>query len=561
MIESTQQYDVAILGGGLAGLTLALQLSEYISPTNIIVLEKRSFEAPIAIHKVGESTSELGSSYLRNVLHLKDYLNEKQLLKFGFRFFMSPEHNNEISKRVELGSRIDTPFPTHQIDRGLLENEMMRIALEKGIQHLLDAKVDNVELGSETHTISFTHENKETSINAKWIVDSTGRNGFLRKKLKLQKEVDHNINAAWFRIKVELDIDNWSENTTWRNKVEPGKRRLATNHLMGNGYWVWIIPLVSGSTSIGIVADPRLHPFDQFNTFPKAKNWLLQHEPVAAKMITKHEHEILDFKVMKNMAYQSKQYFSADRWALTGEAASFMDPFYSPGTDFIALGNTWITELIKRDLRGDDILRHALIFNHAQNELIQGWIGLYRDQYSIFGKTQILILKVIWDWATYWAIPNVMFSNGGYTNLDVLKAYSSNKNESIGKRFNSLNQNMQKLFLDWGTLKTEPLSDKHINIFDIRCLRQFQKELVNKYSPEDLIEKVNSNLSVLESIAVAIFRLANKIIYGTPSSITIDPYHAHISIENTAPREHPAEQYNNQADQEIQEDIEKIFFS
>ena len=39
-----------------------------------------------------------------------------------------------------------------------------------------------------------------------------------------------------------------------------GQRWLSTNHLMGAGYWVWLIPLGSGSTSFGIVADERPPP-------------------------------------------------------------------------------------------------------------------------------------------------------------------------------------------------------------------------------------------------------------------------------------------------------------
>ncbi len=35
-------------------------------------------------------------------------------------------------------------------------------------------------------------------------------------------------------------------------------RRLATNHYMGRGYWVWVIPLGNGETSIGVVFDKRL---------------------------------------------------------------------------------------------------------------------------------------------------------------------------------------------------------------------------------------------------------------------------------------------------------------
>ncbi len=38
------------------------------------------------------------------------------------------------------------------------------------------------------------------------------------------------------------------------------ERWLSTNHLCGPGYWVWLIPLASGSHSVGIVADEKHAP-------------------------------------------------------------------------------------------------------------------------------------------------------------------------------------------------------------------------------------------------------------------------------------------------------------
>ena len=44
---------------------------------------------------------------------------------------------------------------------------------------------------------------------------------------------------------------------------EPGIRQYSTNHLLGEGYWVWLIPLSTGPISIGVCADPRFHPFEE----------------------------------------------------------------------------------------------------------------------------------------------------------------------------------------------------------------------------------------------------------------------------------------------------------
>jgi flavin-dependent dehydrogenase len=526
-MEIREKYDVLIAGGGLAGLTLALQLKQTKPDISILVLEKRNDNAPVATHKVGESLSELGASYLREVLNLKEYLTEHQLPKFGFRFFFSPEHNENIARRVEVGSRISNPYPSHQIDRGLLENELVRRLIDCGIEVVLGARVTDVELSKAGHKIHFEKENNEYRAEGRWIVDSTGRNGLLKRKLGLKKEIGHDINSAWFRLDTAIDIDDWSDNLTWRNFVDPGLRLLATNHLMGEGYWVWIIPLISGKTSIGIVADPKYHPFNEFNTFAKAMIWLEKHEPLAANMLGKHKEKQMDFKVMKHFAYDTKQFYSADKWALTGEAGAFMDPFYSPGSDFIALSNSWVTDLIVRDISGENTALRTLIYDLAHKELLNGWITLYKNMYGIFGKTQIMLMKIIWDWASYWAIPNVLFINKGYTDIDILKQYSSS-NAGIGRRFAKLNERMQELFQTWGQYDIKPCSDRQLNVFDLNCLRKFQTELGLRYNSGELMAKVESNLKILEQISAEIFRLASAQIHETPDDMKVDPYYMKI---------------------------------
>ena len=145
------QYDVVILGGGLAGLTLSLQLKKEKPGISILVLERRETEAATAAHKVGESTVELGTHYLREVLDIKGYLEEHELPKHGLRFFFPSETKEDIASRVELGPRLRLPVPSHQLDRGTLENYLMKLTQEKGTELLLGAKVSNVDLLADGH--------------------------------------------------------------------------------------------------------------------------------------------------------------------------------------------------------------------------------------------------------------------------------------------------------------------------------------------------------------------------------------------------------------------------
>ena len=58
-----QPYDAVILGGGLAGLTLARQLRLEAPHIRVLVVEKRKHPVREAAFKVGESSVEIGAHY------------------------------------------------------------------------------------------------------------------------------------------------------------------------------------------------------------------------------------------------------------------------------------------------------------------------------------------------------------------------------------------------------------------------------------------------------------------------------------------------------------------
>ncbi|RYF36432.1 MAG: halogenase, partial [Comamonadaceae bacterium] len=136
---------VLLLGGGLAGLSLALQLRQRFSDLPITVLERRSHPVPLAAHKVGESTVEIGAHYFAEVLGLKPHLQADQLKKFGFRFFFN-DRRPDVDGVTELGASTFLSTPAYQIDRGIFENYLGTLALERGITFLDGAMVKTVDL-------------------------------------------------------------------------------------------------------------------------------------------------------------------------------------------------------------------------------------------------------------------------------------------------------------------------------------------------------------------------------------------------------------------------------
>ncbi|UII27336.1 tryptophan 7-halogenase [Fulvivirga maritima] len=425
---------------------------------------------------------------------------------------------------MEFGAVNKLFVPSHQIDRGIFENDLIGMISNLGVHVIMNSTVKEVDISEDCHTVTYQQGEDLHTIMASWVVDATGRASFLKRKLGLGKEIEHHINAAWFRIKGEVDISDWSVNPQWINYVAPGLRRLSTVHLMSKGYWVWLIPLSSGNTSIGIVADPRFHDFACFNKLEKAFEWLKQNEPQCANQLEGRLDDVLDFKVLKKFSYDSQLFYSTDKWAVVGESGAFLDPFYSPGTDFISMSNCWTADLILRDYQGEDVYTRTKVYDQVHARLFQNWIPIYFQKYELFGNTQVMAAKITWDFAFYWSVPSLVFTNKAFVNMNVLKELFTTKN-SFGERLGKLNRNVQDFYLDWGRMENKEIKEIYLDPMSVPFMNDLQKGIEEIYpSDKELLMKLEKNLSLLEQMAAELFRVVSHQLLGTPEDMAVDPY-------------------------------------
>lgn len=495
----TRHYDVVICGGGLAGLTLSLQLKRELPKLTVLVIEKTSRPLPPACHKVGESSVEVGARYYTETLGLTEYFRQAQLPKLGLRFFFGDSHG-PLEDRPEFGASRWAPVPSYQIDRGIFENDLRRFAEDAGAVLLEGFGVDGVEFGVGKHIVTYRESSRHRprGVSCRWIVDASGRRRLIAQKLGLKLDNGHDVSAAWFRVKGRLDVCDLvpRERRDWHEKVPDDKRYFSTNHLMGKGYWVWLIPLSSGYTSVGIVADEKIHPFRSYSTFEAATNWLKTHEPVLARYLEGRVPG--DFMRLKRFSYSVRQVFSPDRWACVGEAGLFTDPFYSPGSDFIAVGNTLVTRLIGLD-QGKKTVAVAADFERLYFLLYEIVIEFYRNSYPVFGTAHVSTAKNIWDWSVYWSYMAPLFFHGLLAPAHLKRAME------LGGKIKSLNDKTQELFRRWVERVPDRRPFSYLELFQFPILRELHLDLRCEKTPEQAFADIERAIVQLRELSGALF--------------------------------------------------------
>ncbi len=461
MTESNQSpllrrhYDVVILGAGMAGLTLARQLLLQ-TDRRILMLDRRS-QLPSAAQKVGESTVQLGGYYLSKVLQLEEHLLTDHWMKYNLRFHW-PTHgssNTSIEDYSQTYIRKFSNVASYQVDRNRLEAELLKLNQADDRFTLVSPtrrlEVKLTEGAVEPHRVRFAigrgKGGRMRGVAADWVVDCSGRRRFLARQLGLDRElaIDHGSSFLW--VDGLLNIEQLTEQSATESRLRRDRHRLghlptwlSTNHFVGQGFWLWLIPL-RGATSIGLTYDKAEIAHREVSSPEKLVEWICERFPLFARDLP--QRKIRHFGSYLSYSYDCERTLSADRWAMSGEAGRFSDPLYSPGADLIALHNTLIADAIATRDPGE-LQGKVNGFEPLLRALFEAYIPSFTTSYNALGDPETFVLKYTWELAIYFAFYVFPFINDllteGRFGLAFLNRFS---------QLGPLNHNIQRWLSDF----------------------------------------------------------------------------------------------------------------
>jgi flavin-dependent dehydrogenase len=516
------QYDVVIIGAGLAGLTLARHL--LLRTTKRVLLLERRPQVPSPRQKVGESTVQLAAYYYARVLDLEEHLWHGQLLKYNLRFYWrTPGRRNDgLEDYSQAYIRSISNIACYQLDRNAFEAEILRLNLRHPrLTFESDVHVD-VELrpGDATHRVTFTRGGKSHRVEARWVVDTSGRGKCLARRMELTRPNAIHHGTSFFWVDGLLDIERLTQQPADAVRRAESRRAighfpqwLATNHFMDEGLWFWVIPL-RGRTSLGLVYDNRLIPRQEVETPELLCKWLERRFPLFTADLARRT--IVDRGSYRDFSYDCAQTLSADRWAMSGEAGRFTDPFYSPGSDLISIHNTMIVHAIEQQ----DASATCRVYEQLMRAAYQATVPTYAVSYNVLGDQEAFVLKYTWELSVYFSFYVFPFINDLLTDPAFIPGYLARF-----ARLGALNASLQQLLSDFARWQLrQPRGDETPIFHDFTSIETLRRAEQCFYKvgvdAAEALRVLDDQLEHLQELARFIAAHVHAAVVGDPAVMT-----------------------------------------
>lgn len=355
-----EYIDIVIIGGGPSGCAAAIEAINN-GATDVTIIEKE----PYGRHRIGEIL------LTQTILEFKHLGIEKEMSEYAEKYQWGKKYaaayvhgENRTPWKVQNNHPIAKSEDQPHIPRCFIDEEsklwytlMVRrhefdecfreIAAKKGVKFIHGA-VDDMHISLEdlkdNSIISYLDvelQNEEIiRIFPKFIIDATGQQAFIPRKLNTRNVVDDwNLQARY----------TYFEGVDFENAKKHGLFENGANILSYEDGWVWVANLGRGLTSVGIVSKfwdedknnfwNKLKNLPEFNTFKFG-------ECIVKDFKGNHVEDQKHIYAHTNYRFRS-DVMRGKNWACSGDAAMFLDPLLSQGVTLAISFGTQLGKLAK----------------------------------------------------------------------------------------------------------------------------------------------------------------------------------------------------------------------
>ncbi len=334
------KYDVAIIGSGIGGSTLASVLAR--QGLSVIVFEGGSHPR----FAIGESTILETSEVMRALAEFYDvpelayyssenfynYIGTSHGVKrhFGFVHHTPGQH---ASPQRSLQAVIPKMPYGHEIHIYRQDSDyfLTAVAISYGATVLQKTFIQDINVNPDGVEII---TNQGLTFSAEYIVDAGGMKSILANKMNWRHHDCLTYSRTIFTHMVDVPCFN-DVSLSKEQFGHPYRLSEGTLHHIFKGGWLWIIPFnnhpaaTNPLCSVGLQLDPRLYPQrDDLTPEQEVYEFIQQFPDLSAQL--KDAKPVRDWARIDRLQYSS-HHIVGERFSLLAHAAGFIDPLYSKG--------------------------------------------------------------------------------------------------------------------------------------------------------------------------------------------------------------------------------------
>jgi FADH2 O2-dependent halogenase len=340
MANEQKKFDVAIIGSGIGGSTLASVLAR--QGLSVIVFEGGQHPR----FTIGESMILETSEAMRALAEFYDVPELAYYSSENFYNYIGTQHgvkrhfsfvHHTSGKHIDVRKTLQAVIPKmpygHEIHITRQDSDyfLTSVAISYGATILQNTFIKDINVQPDGVEII---TNKDKTYHAEHIIDAGGMKSILAQKFNWRhRDLMSHSRTIFTHM---IDVPGFNEVTMPHQEYgHPYPLSQGTLHHIFKGGWLWIIPFNNhpASTnplcSVGLQLDPRLYPQrDDLTPEEEFREFIKQFPDIEAQL--KNAKPVRDWMRIDRLQY-SAHHIVGDRFALLAHAAGFIDPLYSKG--------------------------------------------------------------------------------------------------------------------------------------------------------------------------------------------------------------------------------------